>query len=113
MSNTWIKETPNCFVLEVDGEAMAPSILDGDVLYIDSRQQPRANNDDLACLKVDGEFHVCRFVRYGKQIMMFHENAPVSVVPSSIVEVIGKVIGGSFMPVNKENHSAGNTAVFV
>jgi SOS-response transcriptional repressor LexA len=108
----WIKEIPHCFGLEVEGDAMAPSILEGDILYIDLRQQPRANNMDIACLKIKEELHVCRYVRYGNQIMLFHENAPVSVVAAEVVKVVGKVIGGSFIPVNEENHSAGNTMAF-
>lgn len=82
--------------LEVTGEAMEPILLEGDVIYIDKGTKPRSNADDLAVLKVKGNYHVCRFTVYGSQILMLHDNAPLKVVKIEDVEIVGKVIGSSY-----------------
>lgn len=95
------------FGLEVVGDAMAPVILEGDVLQVDPSQQPRSNGKDLAVLRVNGAYHVCKYTKMGLQILMLHENAPIMVARSYEVEIVGLVTG-----INEENHSAGNTAAF-
>lgn len=105
-----IKETPNLFALEVTGDAMAPAILEGDELWIDAKQQPRSNGKELAVLKINGINHICRFTRFGHQIIMIHDNAPIAVVRKENVEIVGKVVGGTFG--NEKNHSVCGTMAF-
>ena len=110
MNKKLIKEYPSLFALEVTGSAMEPNILEGDELWVDAKQMPKSNGTDLAVLKIESKYHVCRFTRFGQQIIMSHDNAPIAVVRGENVKVIGKVVGGT--SVNKENHSAVNTAAF-
>lgn len=93
----------NIFVLEVEGDAMAPNVLEGDLLTVDMADKPKSNGKDLSILIVDGKLHVCRYTRFGKQILMIHDNAPIIAVANDKVEVLGKVIE------QKENLSAGHT----
>ncbi|MGG3988409.1 S24 family peptidase [Bacillus smithii] len=102
--------TQETYTLEVEGNAMEPTILEGDILEVDPLQEPKSNGKDLAVLKVHDKYHVCRFTRFGRQILMLHDNAPIVVVRREHVEIVGKVVGGTF--INKENHSAGNTMAF-
>lgn len=106
-NNNWLKSLPNCFGLEVVGDAMAPGILEGDILYVDRQQKPKGNAQEIAVLKIDEEYHVCKFTKYGNQYLLIHDNAPISTVAAARVEVVGKVVGGDIVTVNEENHSAG------
>lgn len=108
----FIKQLSNCFALEVVGDAMAPSILEEDILYVDPHQKPKANAQDIAVLQIRENYHVCRFTRYGNQLMLLHENAATLTVRVKDVVVIGKVVGGSFTPKNEENQLAANELAF-
>lgn len=105
-----MKEMPSLFALEVTGSAMEPTILEGDELWVDAKQMPRSNGTDLAVLKIGEEHHVCRFTRFGSQIIMIHDNAPIAVVRGENVRIVGKVVGGTY---TTKNRSAANTAVSI
>jgi SOS-response transcriptional repressor LexA len=112
VSKDFLKYLPNCFGLEVTGDGMAPGILEEDVVYVDPSQKPRGNAQDIAVLKINEAYHICRFTRYGNQILMLHDNAPSVTVRAENVEVIGKVVGGSFTSINEENQPAANRLAF-
>lgn len=103
--------------LEVTGEAMEPTLLEGDVLYIDPDIKPRSNAKDIGLLKIKGNYHVCRFTVYGLYILMIHDNAPLKVVRIEDVEIVGKVMSGSYeikLPKEMtESPSATNTEAFI
>jgi SOS-response transcriptional repressor LexA len=102
----------NYIALEVIGEEMAPTLIEGDLLIIDQSVQPAANGKDLAVFKIDGGYHVCRYTRFGKQFLMLYDNGPIVVCKADDAQLIGKVIDGTFLHENKENHSAANTMAF-
>lgn len=103
--------------LEVTGGAMEPTLLEGDVIYIDQSIKPHSNAKDVAVLKVRENYHVCKFTVYGSQLLMIHDNAPIKVVNLKDVEIVGKVIEVAFEPEivlgREESHIAGNDVALV
>lgn len=108
----------HCFGLEVTGDAMEPWILEGDILYVDPKQRPKGNAQDIAIIKIEDSYHVCKYTSFGDKILVIHDNAPNVSLSAESVEFVGKVIGGSHTMTSqipgaqKENHSAGNTMAF-
>jgi len=96
MSKDWIKSLPNCFGLEVTGNNMDPLITKGDTLYVNRKKHPKGNTKDIAVLKIDGRYHICRFILHERQFLLLYDNAPATFVDANQIEIIGKVVGGSF-----------------
>lgn len=92
--------------LQVTGDAMAPEILEEDILTVDQNEMPKPNGKDLAVFTFNGEKVVCRYTKYGSQYLLLFANAPISVVNSDRAEILGKVV------LIKENHLAGNKMDF-
>lgn len=101
----------NLFVLKVIGDAMAPRIIDGDKVFFNSSIKPLPNGKDVAILEVEERYHICRFTRSGRKILMIQDNAPISVIKEESVKIIGKVVHCSFTPIKEENYTAGNDVV--
>lgn len=102
----------NLIAFEVIGNAMAPSIPEGEIVHVNPDIVPISNGKDIGVFIIGDSLHVARYTRYGSKFILLHENAPHSVVPVANVEILGKVIESETFPINEENHSAGNTAVF-
>ena len=93
--------------LEVTGDAMAPGILEDDVLMVDQKEMPEPNGKDLAVFTISGEQVVCRYTKYGSQYLLLFDNAPISVVSGDRAEILGKVV------LIQESHLAGNKMALV
>lgn len=96
----------NQILLEVEGDAMAPVVLENDVLAVDQEVTPKPNGKDIAVFSINGERVVCRYTKYGGQYLLMFDNAPISVISDDRVKILGKVV------LIKENHLAGDKMVF-
>ncbi|MBO1005762.1 S24 family peptidase [Pseudogracilibacillus auburnensis] len=99
----------NSFELEVAGNAMEPVLIEGDEIAVDIKLNPRTNGKDLAVIEVDGNYHICRLARFGRQLLMLHDNGPTVAIGEDRVKIIGKVVGATNYSINENNHSAANT----
>ncbi|WP_336883824.1 S24 family peptidase [Priestia koreensis] len=82
---------------EVIGSEMEPSMIDGDMVWVDFSEEPEANAQDIALIEVDGQSHVCRYTFYGQQVLMIHDNGPISVVKRDRVTILGKIVSRTGM----------------
>lgn len=93
--------------LDVEGEAMAPSIGAGDRLYIDTTEVPQSNGKDVAVFNIEGDYFVCKYTRFGKQLLLLQDNGPIRVIREEQADIVGKAVE------KEENPSAGNTQAIV
>lgn len=94
----------NLITLEVFGSAMEPVLLEGDEITVDSNLDPRTNGKDLAVVEFNGNYHICKLVKYGRQLLILQDNGPIIPIREEQVTIIGKVVA-----INENNHSAANT----
>lgn len=99
----------NLFSLEVTGDASG-NLLPGDEVIIDANAMPEGNGQDIGAFRMNGEYFISRFTRFGNQIIMLPDDGPIQVVRSVNVDVIGKVVGGS-MEMDIKKAPAGTGAV--
>lgn len=84
------------FVLRCQGDSMAPSILDGDLVYI--RKQPTVENGEMAAVRIGGEATLKRVQAAPDRLVLRPDNHdyPVQVYTGAELEdvaVEGKVVG--------------------
>lgn len=86
----------NLFSLEVESSNMN-AILEGDEVIVDPNTAPRGNGKELGVFRVNnGENFISKFTRYGNRILFLAENGQIQIAKTVDVEVVGKVVGGSF-----------------
>ena len=85
----------NLFSLEVESSNM-PSIIVGDEVIVDPNTAPRGNGEDIGVFEKNHENFISKFTRFGNQIILIGENGQIQVVKAAEVNIIGKVVGGSF-----------------
>ena len=85
----------NLFSLEVESSNM-PSIIVGDEVIVDPNTAPRGNGKDVGLFDKNDEKFISKFTRFGNQIILIGENGKIQVVKAAEVNIIGKVVGGSF-----------------
>ncbi|MDM5351558.1 hypothetical protein QUF65_11730 [Lysinibacillus sphaericus] len=90
------------FKLEVSNDNELVGLLEGDEVLVSTVELPRSNGKDLAAFEAAEERFISTFTRFGNQIMLLGER--IQVVREHQVNIIGKVIGGSF--VGKEKAAA-------
>lgn len=99
--------------LEVVGDEMEPKLLEGDIVTVNLNEQPTTNAKDLAVVEVGGNYHICRLAKYGRQLLLLHENGSTIAIWEDKVKIIGKVVDSDDVvpnhPIQKNNHSATNT----
>jgi len=83
------------FSLDVESSSIQ-SILEGDEVIVDANTMPRGNGKDMGVFVKNGENFISRFTRYGNRIIFIEENGRIQVVKAADVEIIGRVVGGSF-----------------
>lgn len=80
------------FMLRVRGDSMIEAgILDGD--YVVVRQQHQADNGDIVVALIEEEATVKRFFRESDHIRLQPENARLSPIRTTNVQILGKVVG--------------------
>lgn len=80
------------FMLRVRGDSMIEAgILDGD--YVVVRQQHQADNGDIVVALIEEEATVKRFFRESDHIRLQPENASLSPIRTTNVQILGKVVG--------------------
>lgn len=84
----------NGFKLEITNDNEFLGLLEGDEVLVSTVEQPQSNGKDLAVFEAAGECFISPFTRFGNQIMLLGER--IQVVREHQVNIIGKVIGGSF-----------------
>lgn len=82
----------NAAILEVRGESMAPTLLDGDRILVDRGQTAPGARPAIWVLRVDDELLVKRLSRDGTDWRILSDNAPERRVPVTGVTVLGRVM---------------------
>lgn len=97
-------------ILEVDGDEMAPVLMTNDVILVDPTTKPRPNAKDLSVFRLGYQLHVCRYFKYGGQIVMLYDAGRPRTVRADDVEIVGKVVWGDYE--NEESQPAANELAF-
>lgn len=84
------------FTLRCEGDSMAPSIQDGDLVAI--RKQPDVEQGQIAAVRIDGEATLKRVYKYADHIILQPENgayAPIMLAGESLntVSIEGRAVG--------------------
>lgn len=83
------------FALEIHGDSMSPSILDGDVVIV--REQPDAESGEIVIATIDGQDATCKRLRkYKEGIELIANNpsyAPLEYSNEEIMEKPVKILG--------------------
>lgn len=85
---------PRCYLLEVTGDCMAPTISPGSIVAIDPDTLPPKDGSEIGAVEVDGELYLCRPMQIMGQVVMFHDNKRYRSVTirTERVKVIGAVV---------------------
>ncbi|MEA5049755.1 MAG: XRE family transcriptional regulator [Eubacteriales bacterium] len=90
--------TGEFFGLQIEGDSMAPRILDGDVVIV--RKQPTIESGDIAIVMVNGDDATCKRVMYHENGLSLVSNNPAyqpryftaQEVEKMPIQIIGKVV---------------------
>lgn len=81
----------NLILLQVVNDYMELNLLEGDEVTVDITQEPRGNGRELGVFKMNGEYFISKYTKFGFQILFLLDSG-IKTVYSSSVEVIGTVV---------------------
>ncbi|KQN25224.1 hypothetical protein ASE86_02915 [Sphingomonas sp. Leaf33] len=79
-------------ILDVRGESMQPTLIDGDRILVDRGQRVPGRKTAIWVLRCEDELLVKRLVRDGDQWRILSDNAPERRMPLAQVAVLGRVV---------------------
>ncbi|WP_394652489.1 helix-turn-helix transcriptional regulator [uncultured Sphingomonas sp.] len=79
-------------ILDVRGDSMQPTLIDGDRILIDRGQRVPGKAQAIWVLRCGDELLVKRLARVGDDWRILSDNAPDRRIPLSDVEVLGRVV---------------------
>lgn len=78
------------FALQVRGESMAPTLMEGDLCII--REQPQVEEGEIAAVRIDDEATVKRVRRHNGRYVLASDNPAYEDIEVDRAQVVGRVV---------------------